>query len=25
VAIDGERIDIKPAEKFSLGQLYWFS
>ena len=25
VAIDGERIDIKPAERFSLGQLYWFS
>ena len=25
VAIDGERLDIKPAEKFSLGQLYWFS
>ena len=25
VSIDGERIDIKPAAKFSLGQLYWFS
>ena len=25
VAINGERIDIKPAAAFSLGQLYWFS
>ena len=25
VAIDGERIDIRPAESFALGQLYWFS
>lgn len=25
VKIDGQRIDIKPAERFSLGQLYWFS
>ena len=25
VAINGERIDIKPAASFSLGQLYWFS
>ena len=25
VAINGERIDIKPAEHFALGQLYWFS
>ena len=25
VRIDGQRIDIKPAESFSLGQLYWFS
>lgn len=25
VVIDGERIDIRPAKSFSLGQLYWFS
>ena len=25
VAINGERIDIKAAERFALGQLYWFS
>ena len=25
VRINGQKIDIKPAEKFSLGQLYWFS
>lgn len=25
VAIDGERVDIRPAESFALGQLYWFS
>ena len=25
VTIDGQRIDIKPAEQFALGQLYWFS
>jgi urease subunit alpha len=25
VRINGQKIDIKPAERFSLGQLYWFS
>ena len=25
VRIDGQRIDIKPANSFALGQLYWFS
>ena len=25
VSVDGQRIDIKPAEKVALGQLYWFS
>lgn len=25
VTINGQRIDVKPAKSFSLGQLYWFS
>ena len=25
VRIDNQRIDLKPAQDFSLGQLYWFS
>ncbi len=25
VVIDGQRVDIRPAKSFALGQLYWFS
>lgn len=25
VRIDGELVNVKPAERFPLGQMYWFS